>query len=157
MGTGFFGKVLDPIGAIAAAHPNSFLGRAAAAGPLAGTGFQKTLNPLAYQAQAERNAQFQTPANTVQAGAFAGKDPSLAAAQAGYATPSVGVANGGPGSANSFSPGTAPWVNAAPGGTNFFNAPAGAGAPAGASPAAYVQAAGRTASQGPQSYGSGGY
>ena len=143
----FFNKikeVADPIGDIVAhvAGPNSFVAKDAPS-------WAGQINPEMGALQKANVAQFQAPAGTLAAGNYAGKDPSLAAAAAGYATPSTSQPGSAPGSSFNGSPPnllSMPNPVAAPGGTNFFAAP---GAAAAASPQSYVQAAGRTLAQQP--------
>ena len=152
----FFNKlktVADPIGDLVAhvAGPNSFIAKNA--GDL---GLDNLGSPEVKALAAANANQNNAPAGALLAGNYAGQAPSLAAAQAGYATPSTSSfsapagSSDRPGSASNGNLWSTPTFNAAPGGTNFFAAP---GAAAAATPQAYVAQAGRTMAAQPQAQG----
>lgn len=124
----FIQSAADPIGDIVAhvAGPNSIIAKDQPS-------WDKYINPEMTQLHAENQAQWQAPTGVLNAGAASGASPTLAAAAAGYKTPSFGVGVGGGqsgtfGAASGtsvFNPSTGglnglPYQNAAPGGTNYF-------------------------------------
>lgn len=112
MGSGsFFQKLIDPVGAYGAAHPNSFIGKMnnSSAGQ---SGITKFFNPMSARAGQENAAEFQAPAGTLATGAAAGQTPTLAGANGGYITASRAAANDPRVAASS--------VIGAPGGMNYL-------------------------------------
>ena len=177
MGIGFKSVLmsgLDPAGAllgsIAKEAPNSFVAKALGSGPLAGTGFQKTLSPEAYQAGQDYDNQNKPPPGYVAPANFGGINPTLATAAGGYQSgPAKAVAGGnvntgpstnyeagpvgGPSTAAVSTNAVAPVRQDASAGMGMWN---GTPAPsAGASQ--YVQAAGRNAAAQGQNQGQWGY
>ena len=130
----------NTLGAYAKAYPDSFVAKALGSGPLAGTSFQKFMDPNAYEYGQAYDKQKMAPGGYVApVNPAQGQAATLAAAAGGYAGPPTHAVEGG---------------NQITGGSpNIWNGPAG-GVGSGvtsAAPQAYVQAAGRAQAAGPQS------
>lgn len=96
---GFVRGALDPIGTIVGqiaqkAGPNSWFAKMNAYDPIVSSGVGKVLNPQAHQlGQEYANRHNPADGNWGTPGAYAGQDPTLRAANAGYVNAANGAVN----------------------------------------------------------------